>query len=366
MLTPEVVVTFLQNKVAHTIIAKSMLYFAVTCFLATCVSYIFEKIGKKFKSSNDDENVNFNFYLAFKNPLIMFIWIICAYDIVEIAGLENVIFLQNLEIALMLLDIAWLIFGLTSACIGKIIDSKNKRNEIVDYGGIFFVEKLIQMATFFAVALISMRILGVSLQSLLTIGGIGGLTLGLAAKDTLANIFSTILLYIDKPFTVGDWIASPDKKIEGIVQQIDWRRTVIQSLSKFPIYVSNSVFSNIVLENKSRMICRQIDEMIPVRFLDADKIEKISKEIKETLLNDSNISRKGPTVVYFESVAKPASLNLRMVTFTVATDFLTYTSVKQIVLVKAIGVLKKNGVEIAPDVTRVIFDESSSPEKYFS
>jgi MscS family membrane protein len=236
----------------------------------------------------------------------------------------------------------------------RIIYRQQRKGETVDYGGITFVERILQSIAFFAISLFTMSELGLNFQSLLTIGGIGGLTIGLAAKDTLANIFGAVLLYIDKPFTVGEWIASPDKSIEGIVQEIGWRRTTILALARYPIYVSNSLFTNMVVENKGRMLCRRIDEVIPLRFVDLDKLEKITNDVKKMLLDDSNISRKGFILVFFESVARPSTLNLKLLAHTTAIDLPGHAEVRQRVLLKAMQIIRDNGGELAYNVSHVV------------
>ena len=55
--------------------------------------------------------------------------------------------------------------------------------------------------------------------------GIGGIAVGFAAKDLFANLLGGLTIYLDRPFTVGEWIRSPDKNIEGTVEQIGWRNT---------------------------------------------------------------------------------------------------------------------------------------------
>lgn len=68
-----------------------------------------------------------------------------------------------------------------------------------------------------------------SLSGLLTFGGIGGIAVGMAGKDVLSNFFSGIMLYFDRPFSIGDWIRSPDRNIEGTVAEIGWRITRINT-----------------------------------------------------------------------------------------------------------------------------------------
>ena len=106
---------------------------------------------------------------------------------------------------------------------------------------------------------------------MLTFGGVGGLIVGLAAKDLLSNFFGGMMIYFDRPFKVGDWIRSPDRQIEGTVERIGWRMTIIRTFDKRPLYVPNSVFSSIVVENPSRMLNRRINETFGLRYQDADK-----------------------------------------------------------------------------------------------
>ncbi|MDR2077811.1 MAG: mechanosensitive ion channel family protein [Rickettsiales bacterium] len=336
----------------------------VAYVITEVISYVFKILKEKFTDAEHPSNATI--FLTVKNPLIMYVWIVCAYDIVEIASLEEIQILNSLEIVLVSFVLLWLVVSVTDEYTKKIIYRKQCKKEIVDYGGIVFLERLVQFLIFILVALFAMSGLGVSLSGLLTIGGIGGLAVSLAARDMIANIFGSILIYIDKPFAIGDWVNSPDKKIEGIVEDIGWRRTVILSLSKYPIYVPNSLFNSIVVENKGRMRCRQIDEIIPVRMMDISKIDKITSEIREMLLNDSNISRKGFILVYFESVARPSVLNLRVLAFTSAVDLPRYSETKQSVLMRAINIVKENGGELAYDVAHVTICNNPGETNIFS
>ena len=103
-----------------------------------------------------------------------------------------------------------------------------------------------------------MQALGYSISGVLAFGGIGGIAVGFAAKDLLANFFGGLMIYLDRPFSVGDWIRSPDKNIEGTVEEIGWRLTRIRTFDKRPLYVPNSTFTQISVENPSRMLNRRI------------------------------------------------------------------------------------------------------------
>ena len=63
-----------------------------------------------------------------------------------------------------------------------------------------------------------MQTLGFSVAGVLTFGGIGGIAIGFAAQDMLSNFFGGLMIYLDRPFKIGDWVRSPDREIEGVVE----------------------------------------------------------------------------------------------------------------------------------------------------
>ncbi|MEF1299785.1 mechanosensitive ion channel family protein, partial [Vibrio parahaemolyticus] len=181
-----------------------------------------------------------------------------------------------------------------------------------------------------------MQAFGLSLSGLLTFGGVGGLIVGLAAKDLLSNFFGGLMIYFDRPFKVGDWIRSPDRQIEGTVERIGWRMTSIRTFDKRPLYVPNSVFSNIVVENPSRMLNRRIYEVVGLRYDDADKVPEIITAVREMLKNHKDIDTRQTLIVNFDTFG-PSSLNFFIYTFTKTVNWVRYHEVKQDVLLKVVG-----------------------------
>ena len=94
------------------------------------------------------------------------------------------------------------------------------------------VIRIIKVIVVIITLLILMQELGLSISGLLAFGGVGGLIVGLAAKDLLSNFFGGMMIFFDRPFRVGEFIKSPDRNIEGIVEKIGWRLTVVRTFSK--------------------------------------------------------------------------------------------------------------------------------------
>ena len=110
------------------------------------------------------------------------------------------------------------------------------------------VVRILKILVVVITALIIMQEIGLSISGLLAFGGVGGLIVGLAAKDLLSNFFGGMMIFFDRPFRVGEFIKSPDRNIEGIVEKIGWRLTVVRTFSKNVLYIPNTAFSSIIVE----------------------------------------------------------------------------------------------------------------------
>ncbi len=208
------------------------------------------------------------------------------------------------------------------------------------------IGKLVRISVFITGALIILQKLGYSISGILAFGGVGGIAIGFAAKDLLANFFGGLMIYLDRPFKVGDWIRSDDKSIEGTVENIGWRLTRIRTFDKRPLYVPNSIFNNISVENPSRMTNRRIKETLGIRYDDVNKMSTIVDQVKSMLKNHPAIDPRQTLIVNFNKFA-PSSVDFFIYTFTKTTDWVLFHEIKQDVLLKVVEIIEKNGAEFA-------------------
>ena len=206
--------------------------------------------------------------------------------------------------------------------------------------------KLAKLSIITIITLSIIQTLGVSISGVLAFGGMGGLIVGMAAKDLLSNLFGATMVYMDKPFKVGDWIRSPDKSIEGTVEEIGWRVTRIRTFDKRPIYVPNSLFTTIVVENPSRMTNRRIKEDFGLRYKDIAQIESIIKSVREMLQNHPDIDQSQTLIVNFD-IFNNSSLDFFIYTFTKTTNWILFHEVKQNVMLKVAAIVLEHGAEFA-------------------
>jgi MscS family membrane protein len=177
----------------------------------------------------------------------------------------------------------------------------------------------------------------------------------------LANFFGGLMIYLDRPFNIGEWVRSPDREIEGTVEYIGWRLTRIRTFDKRPLYVPNATFTSITVENPSRMSHRRIKETIGIRYEDADKMVPIVTEIEAMLRADPEIDSEMTLMVNFTTYGA-SSLDFFVYTFTKTVDWVTFHKVKQAVLVKIMEVITAHGAEVAfPTSTLHLADEHTPP-----
>jgi len=242
--------------------------------------------------------------------------------------------------------LTWFVLRLIVRIERNIIKIGRDKEDNYDVTTVQAITKLIRVSVFIAGGLIMMQELGVSVSGVLAFGGIGGMAIGFAAKDLLSNFFGGLMLYLDRPFAVGDWIRSPDRNIEGTVENIGWRLTLIRTFNKRPLYVPNSTFASISVENPSRMSHRRIKETIGVRYDDSDKLKDIIDEVREMLSNHDDIDSSQTLMVNFDVFA-PSSLDFFIYTFTKTTNWVKYHRVKQDVLFQILQIIEKQGAEVA-------------------
>jgi len=208
------------------------------------------------------------------------------------------------------------------------------------------VGKLLRAVVVLTSVVIIMQYLGVNMSGILAVGGVGGIAIGFAAQDLLANFFGALMIYMDRPFKIGDWIRSPDREIEGTVENIGWRITTIRTFDKRPIYVPNSVFSSITVENPSRMTNRRIYETFGVRYCDIHRVADIVAKVRVMLTTHEEIDTNQTLIVNLVSYGD-STVNFFVYTFTKTTDWVLYHEIKQDIMLKVADVIADHGGEFA-------------------
>lgn len=315
-------------------------------------------LGKKFEKTHnlwDDALLE-----AARRPTLLMIWAIGGSHILEVIGqstkAEVFSALDSLRAVGVVLILAWFLVSLVRQVELRLLsDEYNVKDEPIDQTTVMALGKLVRSAIIIVSALMVLQNLGYSISGVLAFGGIGGIAVGFAAKDLLANFFGGLMVYLDRPFSVGDWIRSPDKNIEGTVENIGWRQTRIRTFDQRPLYVPNATFSQISVENPSRMLNRRIYETIGVRYQDAATVPDIINQVRAMLEDHVDIDLGRTLIVNFNQY-NASSLDFFVYTFTKTTNWVEYHKIKQDVLLKILDIIHGLGADVAFPTTTVKLD----------
>lgn len=226
------------------------------------------------------------------------------------------------------------------------IAERGYRTQPVDPTTARAVGKLVRAATIITGVLLVLQAFGISISGVLAFGGIGGIAIGFAARDLLANFFGALMLFLDRPFSVGDWVRSPDREIEGTVEEIGWRLTVIRTFDKRPLYIPNSTFASLTVENPSRMQNRRIYETVGIRYDDIHLMAGIVAEVESMLKNHEAIDTDQTLMVNFVEFGA-SSVDFFLYCFTKTTVWTEFHAIKQDVLLQVAAIIERQGGEIA-------------------
>lgn len=139
------------------------------------------------------------------------------------------------------------------------------------------------------------------MKSILAGMGIGGIAFALAAKDTISNIFGSLTVLIDRPFSIGDWVLIGDK-IEGTVEEVGLRSTRIRTFYDSLITVPNGLLTNIHIDNYGKRTYRRFTSKIGLQYdTPAPLIEKFCEGIRQ-IIAVHPATRKDYFHVYFSGM----------------------------------------------------------------
>lgn len=317
---------------------------AVAAFIASRLIGVLEQKFSATRNLWDDALLH-----AARRPVVAFIWLQGVYWAAEVAYRfsEAEIFMANgtlLQIGFVWV-VVWAMLRMIKE-VEKILVSPVKMRKPMDYTTVNAISKLLRAVVIITAVLTALQTLGFSISGVLAFGGMGGIAVGFAAKDLLANFFGGFIIHLDRPFKVGDWVRSPDRNIEGTVEQIGWRLTTIRTFDKRPLYVPNATFTTIAVENPSRMTNRRISETIGIRYADVRSMKKIVDEIRDMLKNHEDIETEQTLIVNFLAF-NASSLDIMVYTFTKTTQWVRFHEVKEDVLLKISEIIESYGAEVA-------------------
>jgi len=321
-----------------------------TALVGFIVRRVLRRLGRKVQQTENrlDDIV----FIALSRPTYWIIWLqglAIASDLIH-AKTESAIFTyaESVRDIGVLVCITWFVLGIVRGAEEVYIESAEQMDRTTAQA----LGKLLRLVVLVTAGLVILQTLGYSISGVLAMGGVGGIAVGFAAKDLLANFFGGLIIYLDRPFAVGDWIRSPDRQFEGTVESIGWRVTVIRNFQSQPIYVPNSVFTTVIVENPSRMENRRIYETIGLRYSDLTNMDKVVSEVETMLRQHEAIDADRTLMVNFNKFGA-SSLDFFIYCFTRTTQWVEFHEIKQEVMLRIADIIEANHAEIAFPTTTI-------------
>jgi MscS family membrane protein len=312
------------------------------------VSFISKRVLRKMAAKVRDTQNRWDdvLFKAVARPLTWVIWLEglnIAADVIYIETQSAIFtYADSVREVGILICLTWFVLGILRGAEEEFA----RRSDQADKSTAEAIGKLLRLAVIITAALVILQNLGYSISGVLAMGGVGGIAVGFAAKDLLANFFGGLIIYLDRPFAVGDWIRSPDRKIEGTVESIGWRMTIIRNFQSQPMYVPNSVFTNVIVENPSRMSNRRIYETIGLRYSDLTSMDKVVADVEAMLKSHEEIDAEKTMMVNFNEFSD-SSVDFFVYCFTKTTQWVKFHEVKQNVMLRIAEIIAANNAEIA-------------------
>jgi MscS family membrane protein len=194
--------------------------------------------------------------------------------------------------------------------------------------------------------------------------GIGGLAFAFAAKDSLANIFGSIMIVLDRPFDIGDVITAGD--VEGTVVEVGFRSTRVRTFYDSLITISNGQLINRTIDNKGKRRYRRLNTTLGLEYdTPPHKIEAFCEGIRQLILSHK-WTRKDNFHVYFSGYGD-FSLNIQLVVFWETDDYARECAERHRLLVDILRLA--NDIEVGfafPTSTVHLFNETKQAKKDLS
>ncbi len=297
------------------------------------------RLAEKTKTDLDDAVVAMIGYLNWPFYFVFSLYI--AVQILVVSGLAKQIFYYLFIITIVYYAVR--LAGLVVEFLAKkaiLKDQENARHE--HQAVINMVSKLIKFVLWVIAIILLLSNFGFNVSSLIAGLGIGGIAVALAIQNILGDLFSSLSLYFDRPFQVGDYIMFGTEG--GVVKKIGLKTTRIQALQGEELVVPNNDLTNARVQNFKKLERRRSLFLIGVTYeTPKEKLEKIPGLITEVI---NKVQLADADRVHFKNFGD-YSLNFEVVYFVNSDEYPVFMDVQEKVNLGIVEAFEREGIEFA-------------------
>ena len=199
------------------------------------------------------------------------------------------------------------------------------------------------------------QIVGFPIGSIVAGAGLVGLTISLAAQESASNLFSGIVILLDKPFSIGDWITVGN--VEGEVIDINFRSTRIRSMDHSVVIITNSQICASTVQNAALRTMRPYKFTLGVTYgTTRAQLEKLMADL-QAMLDNSPYTNKGTNIVRLTSFGD-SSINILISAYLTTNVYATFLQQQNDLNLNIMDVMQADGVDFAFPSTSVYIEKN--------
>jgi len=319
------------------------------------------KLFKKQKAENSDVEIFFQHVTKPLELVILFVGLSIAfttlsYPEVEEGELGIQGFLEHGLQIIILISITRLVLKFIDFLGYFLLKQAEKTDSTADDQIVQFLKEALKISTYiFSFLFILGAVFDLNIGTLVAGLGIGGLAIALAAQDTLENVIASFIIFLDKPFLVGDYIKVGG--VSGVVERIGFRSTRIRTLEKSYLTIPNKSLINDTLDNMSLRTFRRSKFHVGLTYdTSIEQIKAIVTDIQAYVDEHEHTNQDG--LVRFEEFGD-SSLNVLVLLYVDTTEYAVYLEVMEDINLKIMEIVKRHGSDFAfPSTTVYLHKEN--------
>lgn len=288
--------TFYDNTISEWSIALGLM---IISMVLAKLAYIFinksvKKISQKTKNEFDDLLID-----MVEEPLIFAFIIIGIWYSLQTLNLNTAAeeLLDKAYYVLIIFNVTWAATRLIDSIIQKyVLPYVNASESKLDDQLIPIIRKGIRVSIWVIATLAALNNAGYNVGAVLASLGIGGLAFALAAQDTIANLFGSFTIFIDKPFAIGDRIKV--QGYDGSIEEIGLRSTRIRTLSGRLVTLANSSVADSAIENISSEPSRKITVQLGMTYNTDEQQMQHAMDILAAIADNNDNIENNHTVAF--------------------------------------------------------------------
>ena len=334
----------------------SLILLIVFILIGWSIYHIFERYltrwAEKTKTKLDDEILR-----NVKKPIYFFVILIGVFYALEsVSALES--YSSELAILFTLAEIilaAFIVTRVINVLIAWYAEKRAKQKMSEHF--LFVLRNIIKGVVVLFAFLFILNACGINLSGAVVGLGVGGIVIGFALQNVLADFFSAFSIYFDRPFEIGDFIVVGD--YSGTVTKITMKSTRVKLLQGEELVLSNRELSSSSIRNFKKMKKRRIVFTFGVTYdTPLKKLKRIPEIVKEVIDPEKIEYIDKLDRVHFTEFGD-FSLNFEVVYYTKTKDYVKYRDTQQRINFDIKGAFEKEGIEMAFPTQTIYLNEPS-------